>query len=95
MNQENIINAVTSSLWNMKDMNHLQLEVKERLADKKLLLVLGSACWSGNCIKRKFLCGPFTLVAQGCKIIVTTDNEEQQNRNHLKLLSNEDCWLNL
>lgn len=87
-------------LMNCDNMTEDQLhcELEKKLSGNKLLLVLDDV-WSDNQSQWEFLLKPFTSVRQGSKIIVTTRNENvasiifSVSTQHIKKLSEDDCWL--
>ncbi|XP_054817059.1 putative disease resistance protein RGA3 [Prosopis cineraria] len=80
------------------DLNHQQIKLKEFLSNKRFLIVLDDV-WNENYIVWEILRRPFEYGAQGSKIIVTTRSEIVASTMltvpiyHLKLLSDDDCWL--
>ncbi|KAG6629622.1 hypothetical protein CIPAW_14G097300 [Carya illinoinensis] len=92
-----ILEAVTSSNSDIKDLNRLQLQVKERLMGKKFLLVLDDV-WNKNYTDWEILSKPFKSGVQGSRIIVTTRDVDVASAmrafitHHLKKLQEEDCW---
>ncbi|KAG2670694.1 hypothetical protein I3760_14G099100 [Carya illinoinensis] len=92
-----ILEAVTSSTSDIKDLNRLQLQVKERLMGKKFLLVLDDV-WNKNYTDWEILSKPFKSGVQGSRIIVTTRDVDVASAmrafitHHLKKLQEEDCW---
>ncbi|XP_059440562.1 putative disease resistance RPP13-like protein 1 [Corylus avellana] len=91
-----ILEAVTSSTCDIKDLNRLQVTLKEKLMGKKFLLVLDDV-WNKNYVDWEILSKPFKFGEQGSSVIVTTrDNDVAsvvRSRSHcLKRLSEDDCW---
>ncbi|KAJ7947243.1 Disease resistance protein [Quillaja saponaria] len=93
-----VIEAITLCNCDIKDLNLLQLDLKNRLMGKKFLLVLDDV-WNENYVDWDTLCSPFRYGAQGSKVIVTTRSEKVAlimqtiPAYHLGHLSNQDCWL--
>ncbi|KAJ1402110.1 P-loop containing nucleoside triphosphate hydrolase [Sesbania bispinosa] len=88
--------AVTKSSCNMNDINLLQLDLKEKVTEKKFLLVLDDV-WSEDYDKWNFLIKPLQYGAKGSKIVVTTRSEKVartvQTVQFFSLkMSDEDCW---
>jgi len=92
-----VLEAVTSSTCDIKDLNLLQVTLQEKLMGKKFLLVLDDV-WNENYADWEVLCSPFKFGAQGSMVIVTTRNEGVASimrtalTHHLKTLLEEDCW---
>ncbi|PSS24448.1 Disease resistance RPP13-like protein [Actinidia chinensis var. chinensis] len=92
-----ILEAVTSSNCDTKDLNLLQVRLKESLRGKKFLIVLDDV-WNESPGHWDSLRTPFMARACGSKIIATTRNHGVASImrtvpvHHLRLLSDEDCW---
>ncbi|XP_044470866.1 putative disease resistance RPP13-like protein 1 isoform X1 [Mangifera indica] len=92
-----ILESITLSPCDLKDLNQVQLQLKEAIADKKFLLVFDDV-WNSNYGFWETLKSPLTAGAIGSKIIVTTRNENvaltvaSGDYYNLKLLSDHDCW---
>ncbi|KAF5471135.1 hypothetical protein F2P56_011598, partial [Juglans regia] len=92
-----ILEAVTSSTSDIKDLNRLQLQLKEKLMGKKFLIILDDV-WNRNCTDWEILSNPFKSGAKGSRIIVTTRDVDVAlamrafETHHLKELQEEDCW---
>ncbi|XVE74184.1 hypothetical protein DITRI_Ditri11bG0178600 [Diplodiscus trichospermus] len=96
---ETLLHAVASDVVNLKDLNLLQVKLKEKLLGRKFLIILDDI-WNYSYGRWEVLCRPFAAGAAGSKLLVTTRNERvaeivANNPNrapyHLKELSNEDC----
>ena len=92
-----VLEAATSIPCDIKDINLLQLKLKEKLTGKKFLLVLDDV-WNESYHSWEALKRPFNSGLQGSKIILTTRNESVASVmrtvpiHHLKQLTDEDCW---
>jgi Leucine-rich repeat (LRR) protein len=92
-----ILEAVTASTCDIKDLNRLQVTLKERLMGKKFLLVLDDV-WNKNYSDWEVLINPFKFGTQGSRVIVTTrDNDVASvvrscGTHFLNKLSEDDCW---
>ncbi|KAK3188556.1 hypothetical protein Dsin_028117 [Dipteronia sinensis] len=94
-----ILESITSKSCDLKDLNQVQLQLKDVLVGKKFLLVLDDV-WSKDYNLWETLRSPFKVGAPGSKIIVTTRSAEVAltmgpgpvGYYNLKLLSDEDCW---
>jgi len=91
-----ILEAVTSSISYTKDLNQLQLRLKECLTGKKFLLVLDDV-WNETYDHWETLCKPFKYGAQGSKVIVTTRSDRvvsvaRAMSHRLMELPEENCW---
>ncbi|KAB5520468.1 hypothetical protein DKX38_024787 [Salix brachista] len=69
-----IVEAV-SGIYDAKDLNVLQLWLREKLAGKKFLIVLDDV-WNENYDDWTVLRRPFQLTSPGSRIIVTTPNQD-------------------
>ena len=93
-----VLQAITLESCNLKDLNLLQVSLKEKLFGKKFFLVLDDV-WNENYEQWEILCRPFTAGAAGSKILVTTRNEGVASITAtcgtypLKELANDDCLL--
>ncbi|GLT60931.1 hypothetical protein SLA2020_336710 [Shorea laevis] len=92
-----VLEAVTSSSCDMKDLNLLQVTLYEKLMGKKFLLVLDDV-WNENYVHWEMLSNPFKSGVLGSMIIVTTRNDGVASimrtvpTHRLKTLLEEDCW---
>jgi hypothetical protein len=92
-----ILDAITGSKNDTRDLNMLQVKLKEKLAGKKFLLVLDDL-WNEKRDQWMALQIPFTYGAQGSKVLVTTRSKKvalimQSNKMlQLKQLTEEHCW---
>ncbi|XVF22902.1 hypothetical protein REPUB_Repub12eG0210700 [Reevesia pubescens] len=91
-----VLQAVTLESCNLKDLNLLQVSLKEKLSGKKILIVLDDI-WNEDYEQWEILRRPFIAGAGGSKILVTTRNEGVASimatcgTYHLKELTNDDC----
>lgn len=80
-----------------EDLNLLQIKLKDKLSQKKFLIVLDDV-WTENYDNWTLFCSPFAVGAPGSIIIITTRNESVSSmmgtiRGYsLKQLSHEDCF---
>ncbi|KAI9185268.1 hypothetical protein LWI28_005764 [Acer negundo] len=92
-----IIELITSSSCDLKELNAVQNRLKDGLNGKKFLLVLDDV-WSRSDSSWESLKAPFMAGAPGSKILVTTRSTQvaltmrPRERYELKLLSDDDCW---
>ncbi|KAJ7949315.1 Disease resistance protein [Quillaja saponaria] len=92
-----ILEALSFSTNDSRDLNMLQLKLKDRLAGKKCLLVLDDV-WNENPTSWEYLQLPFNNFGLGSKILVTTRIENVAkvmhsfSIHHLKQLQKEDGW---
>ncbi|KAG5539127.1 hypothetical protein RHGRI_019621 [Rhododendron griersonianum] len=93
-----IVAAFTGSAYDAKDLNSLQVMLKESLAGKKFLIVLDDV-WNENYEHWNALITPLKFGACRSKIIVTTRNESVASIvqtvpiHGLKELLEEDSWM--
>ncbi|XWS77382.1 hypothetical protein CRYUN_Cryun01aG0256600 [Craigia yunnanensis] len=91
-----VLQAVTLESCNLKDLNLLQVSLKEKLFGKKFFIVLDDV-WNENYEQWEILRRPFIAGAAGSKILVTTRNEGVASimatcgTYPLKELTNDDC----
>lgn len=92
-----ILESVTSSPSNLKDLNQVQIQLEKAIAGQKFLIVLDDV-WSKNYGLWKTLKSPFMAGTPGSKIIVTTRSVDVAltlgpiDYYNLELLSDDDCW---
>ncbi|XP_057499127.1 putative disease resistance protein At3g14460 [Actinidia eriantha] len=92
-----ILEAVTSSNNPTKDLNLLQVRLKESLRGRKFLIVLDDV-WNDSLRDWDILKAPFMVGACGSRIIATTRNHRVASIMqtvpvyHLQKVSDEDCW---
>ncbi|KAH7511033.1 hypothetical protein ACOSP7_025814 [Xanthoceras sorbifolium] len=95
---KSILESITCSPCDLKDLNTVQTQLKEAVAGKKFLLVLDDV-WSKNHSLWENLRAPFMAGAMGSRIIVTTRLQEVAltMRPHgcykLNFLPYHDIWL--
>ncbi|KAG6679717.1 hypothetical protein I3842_13G005700 [Carya illinoinensis] len=92
-----ILEKVTKSFYDTKDLDEIQVTLKEKLAGKRFLFVLDDV-WNTNYVQWEVLSNSFKSGAQGSKVIVTTREADvalamraDVTRNLSNLLE-EDCW---
>uniref|UniRef100_A0A251UJU7 Putative NB-ARC n=1 Tax=Helianthus annuus TaxID=4232 RepID=A0A251UJU7_HELAN len=91
-----IFQAVSNENKEFADLNQLQLALKEKLKDKRFLLVLDDV-WSENFNDWETLVLPYHSGARGSKVIMTSRKEQLlkmlgfDNLDHLETLSSEDA----
>ncbi|PWA70393.1 NB-ARC domains-containing protein [Artemisia annua] len=91
-----IFQSVTGEAKEFKDLNLLQVDLRDRLRNKSFLLVLDDV-WSESSDDWESLVAPLKACAPGSKIIVTTRKEKLLTElgcgklNHLKKLSHDDA----
>uniref|UniRef100_A0A251SPN8 Putative NB-ARC n=1 Tax=Helianthus annuus TaxID=4232 RepID=A0A251SPN8_HELAN len=91
-----IFQAVSNENKEFADLNQLQVALKEKLKDKRFLLVLDDV-WSENFNDWENLVLPFHSGARGSKVIMTSRKEQLlkmlgfDNLDHLETLSSEDA----
>lgn len=92
-----ILEAITGSTNDGRDIKMLQVELKEKLFRTKFLLVLDDA-WNENHMQWEALQTPFIYGARGSKILVTmcsmkVSSTMQANKiHHLEQLQDDHCW---
>ncbi|KAK8464409.1 hypothetical protein PHAVU_011G201000 [Phaseolus vulgaris] len=91
-----IIEAVTKSTDDSKDLEMVHTRLKDELMGKKFLLVLDDV-WNENQNKWEEVRKPLVLGAQGSKILVTTRSKEVAStmwseEYSLQQLQEDDCW---
>jgi hypothetical protein len=92
-----VLEAVTLSTCDLKDLNLLQVTLQEQLMGKKFLLVLDDV-WNENYADWELLSSPFKSNTIGSTIIVTTRSDSVASImrtvpiDRLKPLLEEDCW---
>ncbi|KAM0006288.1 putative virus X resistance protein-like, coiled-coil [Helianthus debilis subsp. tardiflorus] len=91
-----IFQSVTGVNKEFADLNLLQEALKEKLKEKKILLVLDDV-WSESCRDWDTLVGPFHACAPGSRIVMTTRKDKllkllgYSNVNQLQSLSHDDA----
>ncbi|KAK2974079.1 hypothetical protein RJ640_028911, partial [Escallonia rubra] len=93
---ERIYKAISSQNFELKDLDIVQVKLREIISNKKFLLVLDDV-WNENYAKWEVLSRPFQVGAPGSIIIVTTRNvrvasimRAVPDYHHLDQLGNED-----
>lgn len=92
-----ILKALGSKGAEEKDLNLLQLELKQRLMGKRYFLVLDDV-WNEDYSSWGVLQIPFIYGPSGSRILITTRNEKvalvmnSSHLYHLKPLDKEECW---
>lgn len=94
---KSILESITFSPNSLKDLNQIQVQLREAVAGKRFLIVLDDV-WSKNYSLWNTLKSPFRAGASGSKILVTTCSTDvaltvgTAEYYNLKLLSDDDCW---
>ncbi|CAL5381830.1 unnamed protein product [Camellia sinensis] len=92
-----ILESITSKSCEFKELNQVQVQLKQNLVGKKILIVLDDV-WDKKYNDWNVLKSPFNDGALGSKIIVTTRDRDVASimgtvQNHLlQHLSDDDCW---
>ncbi|KAF3432457.1 hypothetical protein FNV43_RR27197 [Rhamnella rubrinervis] len=92
-----ILRAVTPHSYDNKELDSLQIRLKEELMGKRFLIVLDDV-WNENYINWEIISKPFKHGDRGSKIIVTTRSESVARimgtvpNHYLDHLNDEDCW---
>ncbi|CAL5330700.1 unnamed protein product [Camellia sinensis] len=92
-----ILESITLKPCEFKELNQVQVQLKQNLVGKKILIVLDDV-WDKKYNDWKVLKSPFNDGAPGSKIIVTTRDGDVASsmgtvQNHLlRDLSEHDCW---
>ncbi|KAL7262841.1 hypothetical protein ACSBR1_001077 [Camellia fascicularis] len=92
-----ILEAVTGQACDAKNLDMIQVKLKELLSGKKFLVVLDDV-WNENYGHWESLSQPFRYGAHGSRIIVTTRKDrvasvmKTVHIHHLQELPFEDCW---
>ncbi|KAL7234403.1 hypothetical protein ACSBR1_017913 [Camellia fascicularis] len=92
-----ILESITNKSCEFKDLNQVQVQLKQNLVGKKILIVLDDV-WDKKYNDWNVLKSPFNDGAPGSKIIVTTRDRDVASimgpvQNHLlQHLSDDDCW---
>ncbi|KAK1418716.1 hypothetical protein QVD17_27862 [Tagetes erecta] len=93
---ETIFQSVATKAKKFKDINQLQIALREQLKDKRFLLVLDDV-WNENYAEWENLVRPFHSGATESRIIITTRKQQLlkklgfKNLDNLESLSNEDA----
>ncbi|XP_062173914.1 putative disease resistance RPP13-like protein 1 [Alnus glutinosa] len=92
-----IVERVTSTTYDTKDLDRLQILLREKLMKKKFLLVLDDV-WNKKYVDWELLSNPFKFGAQGSKVVITACDSEvarvmfASETHRLMELPKEDCW---
>ncbi|KAL7204508.1 hypothetical protein ACSBR2_017560 [Camellia fascicularis] len=92
-----ILESITSKACEFKELDQVQVQLKQNLIGKKILIILDDV-WDKKYNDWNILKGPFNDGVSGSKIIVTTRDKNVASimgtiQSHLlQLLSNDDCW---
>ncbi|CAL5381808.1 unnamed protein product [Camellia sinensis] len=92
-----ILESITSKACEFKELNQVQVQLKQNLIGKKILIVLDDV-WDKKYNDWNILKGPFNDGVSRSKIIVTTRDKNVASimgtvQNHLlQHLSDDDCW---
>ncbi|CAL5380207.1 unnamed protein product [Camellia sinensis] len=92
-----ILESITSKACEFKELNQVQVQLKQNLTGKKILIILDDV-WDKKYNDWNILKAPFNDGVSGSKIIVTTRDRDVASimgtvQNHLlQHLSNDDCW---
>ena len=91
-----ILEAVTKSTDDSRDLEMVHTRLKEKLTGKKFLLVLDDV-WNENQSKWEEVQKPLALGAQGSRILVTSRSKEVAStmlseEHFLRQLQEDDCW---
>ncbi|CAL5330707.1 unnamed protein product [Camellia sinensis] len=92
-----ILESITSKACEFKELNQVQVQLKQNLVGKKILIVLDDV-WDKKYNDWNILKAPFNDGVSGSKIIVTTRDRDVASimgtvQNHLlQHLSDDDCW---
>ncbi|XP_022748034.1 putative disease resistance RPP13-like protein 1 [Durio zibethinus] len=92
-----ILEEITSTVDVSKNLNQLQLQLKEKLLGKNFLFVLDDV-WHRRYVDWEELKSSFTYGAKKSKIIITTRDENVASimrsvpTYHPSILSDDDCW---
>jgi hypothetical protein len=91
-----ILELVTGEHFDGKDLNYLQVKLREKLKGKRFLVVLDDL-WNENYHDWMILCAPFEAGASRSAIVITTRNQSVASKTgtipayHLDLLSYDAC----
>ncbi|AES69687.1 putative P-loop containing nucleoside triphosphate hydrolase, leucine-rich repeat domain, L [Medicago truncatula] len=94
---KSLLESVTSTTWDSKDLDVLRVELKKISREKRFLFVFDDL-WNDNYNDWSELASPFIDGKPGSMVIITTREQKVAEVAHtfpihkLELLSNEDCW---
>ncbi|KAK4253982.1 hypothetical protein QN277_009420 [Acacia crassicarpa] len=95
---KSIVESITCHACGMKDLNLLQLDLKDKLSGKKFLIVLDDV-WNESYVDWDLLRRPFESGTRGSKILITTRSEKVASVVRtlspycVGNLSDDNCWL--
>jgi hypothetical protein len=93
----NLLESITSSVWESDNLDFLRVKLKENLKDKRFMFVLDDI-WNDNYSDWHELVTPFIDGKSGSRVIITTRQQKVAEVTHtfpihkLEPLSDQDCW---
>ncbi|XP_028787827.1 putative disease resistance protein At3g14460 [Neltuma alba] len=94
---KNLVESITSKVYNSTDIDYLRVKLRNRLSNKKFLIVLDDL-WNEKYSDWDDLITPFHSGRRGSKIIITTRQQRVVEITHtfpvhkLSCLSDDNCW---